>query len=132
MQQGDTRGIHLKLPWPAKPPENARLKVFVRYETPEGKKLQAEKEVFVALPGQFSQRWTPRPADRQRKKPSVPNVAHEHEPKVAAVPPPLAAIESQDVKTPAEKVPPVLSPPQGLSERQPGEKPAMPKWAPTR
>jgi hypothetical protein len=132
LQQGENRGIHLKLPWPAKPPENARLEVFVRYETPEGKKLQAEKEIFIALPGQFSQRWTPRPADRQRKKPSESLVAETNEPRLAAVSPPLAVLEAPAEKTPAAKAPPVFTPPAGLSERQPGEKPAKPKWAPTR
>ncbi|MGI8979666.1 MAG: hypothetical protein ACR2FY_10595 [Pirellulaceae bacterium] len=130
--KGDTRGIHLKLPWPAKPPASARLEVFVRYETPDGKKLQGEKEVFIALPGQFSQRWTPRPADRQRKSRSEPIVAAANEPRVAAVPPPLTAIEPPAEKPAAENTPPRLMPPAGLSERQAGEKPAKPKWSPTR
>jgi hypothetical protein len=132
LQQGDLRGIHLKLPWPAKPPENVRLEVFVRYETPAGKKLQAEKEIFATLPGQYSQRWTPRPAERQRKKPSEALVAETNEPRIAAAPPPLTAIESPAEKKPAEKSPRLNAPPAGLSERQPGEKPAKPKWAPTR
>jgi len=136
LQQGETRGIHLKLPWPAKPPVNARLEVFVRYETPDGKKLQAEKEIFIALSGQFSQRWTPRPADRQRKKP-IETAATTNEPRVAAAPPPLApseapAEESSVEKASAVKAPPAFTPPAGLSERQPGEKSAKPKWAPTR
>ena len=129
--KGATRGIHLKLPWPAKPPESARLEVFVRYETPEGKKLQGEKEVFVALPGQFSQRWTPRPADRQRKSRSETTVAA-NEPRVAAVPPALTPIEPPAENPAAENTPPRLTPPAGLSERQAGEKPAKPKWSPTR
>ena len=129
--KGDKRGIHLQLPWPAKPPASARLEVFVRYETPEGKKLQGEKEVFIALPGQFSQRWTPRPADRQRKSRSEPTV-EVNEPRVAAIPPPLAVIEPPAEKPTAEKSTPPLAPPVGLSERQAGEKPAKPKWAPTR
>jgi hypothetical protein len=136
LQQGATRGIELKLPWPGKPPENARLDVFVRYESPEGKKLQAEKEVIVALPGQFSQRWTPRPADRQRKNREVAEVARTNEPSVAAAPPLTAIgspVESPAVESPtAEKSPTLITPPAGLSERQPGEKPTKPKWGPTR
>lgn len=133
IRQGDTRGIELKLPWPARPPENARLDVFVRYETPDGKKLQAEKEVVVALPGQFSQRWTPRPADRQRQSRAPAEVALTNEPRVATAPP-LSDIESPAETSAAEseKSPPRITPPPGLSERQPGEKPAKPKWSPTR
>lgn len=141
LQQGTNHGIQLKLPWPAKPPENARLDVFVRYESPEGKKLQAEKEVIVALPGQFSQRWTPRPADRQRKSRAEMEVARAIEPKAAAEIP-LSDIESPAEKpatekpaaenTPAEKAPALITPPAGLSERQAGEKPTKPKWGPTR
>lgn len=133
IQQGATRGIQLKLPWPAKPPENARLDVFVRYETPDGTKLQAEKEVVVALPGQFSQRWTPRPADRQRQNHAPAEVARTNEPRFTT-PPPLSDIESPAEILPAEsETPPsLITPPAGLSERQPGEMPAKPKWAPTR
>ncbi len=129
--QGAIMGIQLKLPWPGKPPESAKLEVFVRYETPEGKKLQAEKEIFIALAGQFSQRWTPRPADRQRKPRSETIAAGASESNVAAVPPRPAAIESP-AEMETEDKPAPLVPPAGLSERQTGEKPAKPKWAPTR
>jgi hypothetical protein len=132
LAQGAARGIHLKLPWPAKPPDSAKMEVFVRYETPEGQKLQADKEIFVALPGQFSQRWTPRAADGKRKGRMEENVAKANERRVAAVPPAPAALESPAEKPVAEKVPALLSPPAGLSERQAGEKPARPKWGPTR
>lgn len=130
--QGDKRGIYLKLPWPAKPPAGAQLSLFVRYEMSDGKKLQGDKEIFVALPGQFSQRWTPRPADRQRPKPAGPIAADSVEPRVAATPSPPLAIEPPEENSPAEKEPPKIAPPAGLSERQPGEKPARPKWSPTR
>jgi hypothetical protein len=132
LQQAPPRGIHLKLPWPARPPEATRLEVFVRFETPTGKKLQAEKEIIVALPGQFSQRWTPRPADRQRKEQSANNAAGSNEPRVAAVPPAPTAMESPIENTSGGQPAPRLIPPAGLSERQAGEKPAKPKWGPTR
>lgn len=57
------RGIHFKLPWPNKPPENNKLKVFVRYQTLDGRKLEADRDITIAKLGQFSQRWTPRPLD---------------------------------------------------------------------
>lgn len=136
LQRGTNRGIQLKLPWPAKPPENARLDVFVRYETADGKKLQAEKEVIVALPGQFSERWTPRPADRKRRSRTETEVARAIEPQ-SAVATPLTAIESPAIETPAANIPaaekaPTATPPAGLSERPAGTKPTKPTWSPTR
>jgi hypothetical protein len=64
------RGIHLQMPWPAKAPASNKLQLFVRYETADGRKLQAEREIFVTLPGQYSHRWTPRPPDRPRHDPA--------------------------------------------------------------
>ncbi len=58
------RGLKLEVPWPGAAPVATRLKLFVRYEAPDGRKLQAEREVFVTPPGQSLSRWTPRPADR--------------------------------------------------------------------
>jgi hypothetical protein len=55
------KGIQLKLPWPNDPPESNKLHLFVRYETEDGRKLEADREVNIALQGQYSQRWTPRP-----------------------------------------------------------------------
>jgi hypothetical protein len=47
---GSQQGIHLKLPWVSTPAHD-RLKVFVRYTTRDGRKLQAERLVGVALDG---------------------------------------------------------------------------------
>ena len=58
------RGMKLEVPWPGAAPAATRFKLFVRYEAPDGRKLQAEREVFVTPPGQSLGRWTPRPADR--------------------------------------------------------------------
>jgi hypothetical protein len=59
-------GIRLRLPWPSGAPQNNRLQLFVRYETVDGRKLEASREIFVTLPGQFSQRWTPRSPGQTR------------------------------------------------------------------
>lgn len=61
--EGTTSGIHLKLPWSDDPPENTHLHVFLRYQTQDLRKLEADGELVVGLPGQFSHRWTPRPID---------------------------------------------------------------------
>lgn len=54
------RGIRMQLKWPEKRPEHAKLKLFVRYEAPDGRLIESHSDVFIALPGQLSQRWTPR------------------------------------------------------------------------
>jgi hypothetical protein len=63
-QAGAADGIHLQLPWPAARPEHSRLRLFVRYETADGRKLQTDRDIHIALPGQFTQTWTPRAADK--------------------------------------------------------------------
>ncbi len=58
------KGIHLRLPWPNRPPKNSRLKLFVRYVAPDGKQLEADREVYIELNGQVSARWTPASSER--------------------------------------------------------------------
>jgi hypothetical protein len=58
------RGIKLEMPWPASAPDVTRLKLFVRYETADGRRLQADREIFITPPGQAISRWTPRSAER--------------------------------------------------------------------
>lgn len=58
------KGIQLRLPWPQHAPANNRLQLFVRYVTVDGRKLEANREIFVTLPGQVSQRWMPRSSGR--------------------------------------------------------------------
>jgi hypothetical protein len=50
LRTGSQPGIHLRVPW-ALTPAHDRLKVFVRYTTSDGRKLQAERLVSVALDG---------------------------------------------------------------------------------
>lgn len=54
------QGLHLQLTWPQRPPQNSKLKMFVRYTTPDGEKLTAEQDIFVTLAEQVSSRWTPK------------------------------------------------------------------------
>ena len=57
VRAGSQPGIHLRLPWTSTPAHD-RLKVFVRYTTRDGRKLQAERLIAVALNG-------PPPAGRE-------------------------------------------------------------------
>ncbi|MCA9120108.1 MAG: hypothetical protein H6822_23640 [Planctomycetaceae bacterium] len=54
------RGIYLRLPWSGVRPESNKLMVAVRYTTADGRKLEATRDIYITLPGQLSQRWTPR------------------------------------------------------------------------
>jgi hypothetical protein len=56
-------GMKLELPWPATAPAASRLQLFVRYTTPDGRRLQTDREVFVTPPGAALSRWTPRSTD---------------------------------------------------------------------
>ena len=72
------RGIHLEMPWPNKPPEHSKLRLYVRYETLDGRKLEADREIVVDLPGQVAGRWMPaspesRMARRRREPTAVQN-----------------------------------------------------------
>ena len=59
------RGLAWQLPWPARAPAGDKLQVFVRYETADGRRLEADREIFISHPGQISQRWTPRQPGRE-------------------------------------------------------------------
>ena len=79
------RGIRLQMPWPASPPSTDRLHLFVRYETADGRQIQTDREIFLTPPGQLSERWTPRPADRQRPAAAEPPPQIAQQPKPATV-----------------------------------------------
>jgi hypothetical protein len=58
------RGLNLELPWPAAPPEAERLKLFVRYETADGRRLQTDREIYLNTASMAKGSWTPRSATR--------------------------------------------------------------------
>ncbi len=91
------RGIRLQMPWPAAPPANDRLHLFVRYLAADGRQIQTDREIFLTPPGQLSERWTPRPVDRQR--PAITE------------PPPQIAQQPQPAPTPSTVAPKLLTPP---------------------
>ncbi|WP_425617779.1 hypothetical protein NA78x_001468 [Anatilimnocola sp. NA78] len=65
-RSSSSRGIHLQLPWPGATPTTNQVKLFVRYETNDGRKVEAQHELLLNPAAQASQRWTPRPSDRPR------------------------------------------------------------------
>jgi len=56
------RGLHFRVPWSGTPPDSDRLHLFVRYHTPDGRNLEANRLITIRPPGQVAQSWTPRVA----------------------------------------------------------------------
>ena len=56
-RSGANRAIHLTMTWPGDPPKHGKLHLFVRYVTADGRKLEADQPIEVALPGEKSARW---------------------------------------------------------------------------
>lgn len=59
-REAGRRGIQLKLPWTQSRPENSKLHLFVRYETPDGRELESDREFYVNVDGAVATGWTPR------------------------------------------------------------------------
>jgi hypothetical protein len=132
---GAADGIRLQMPWPANPPQTSPLHLFVRYETADGRRLQADRELFLAAGDQTAGRWTPRPPDRQRPA-AIPHAELAQSP-VANVPPagsPATASTTPTIKSPIaagpSAAPQLLAPPPALSGDS--EKPPPPTWSPFR
>jgi len=58
-------GLHFTMPWPHSPPVNRTLNLYVQYTTPDGRRLQAEKQIEIDPPGEIvpaDSEWTRTPA----------------------------------------------------------------------
>jgi hypothetical protein len=62
---GTNGGMHLAMAWPKEPPKHNKLHLFVRYTTADGRKLEANQPIEIALAGDAPARWmaseSPRP-----------------------------------------------------------------------
>lgn len=124
-------GILLKLPWPSRAPDNRRLRLYVRYETADGRQLQTDREIVVAKAGESSNRWAPRTREAstpiETKRPATNNSATIMEPTAdasAQAAPPAADVE-------AIGVPKLLMPPASLGDSSP-QPAATKRWQPYR
>ena len=66
MAASDGRGIKLEVPWPAAAPHANHLKLFVRYETADGRKLLADKDIYLDAQATAVNGWTPRAQEEAR------------------------------------------------------------------
>jgi len=131
---GSRRGLVLEMLWPSQPPDRAALQLYVRYTTKDGRKLQVDMPVEVALhdgshpgwvateppkeaPIRTARRFTPAATVR----PSVPTSATPPSPAPAASSPPT-------MRFPTREVPAVPIAPARPAE----ETPSRPAWSPER
>jgi hypothetical protein len=132
---GAAAGIKLELPWPATPPDANRLHLFVRYETADGRKLQTDREVFLTPPGQISNRWTPRTAQRQRPAEAVAQASAQSAATSIDSPPTPDLRDHRSAAVPAtpDSRPTVQSaPPAALSGDESAPRASRPNWLPHR
>lgn len=61
---GVAKGIHLDLSLSAKMPSAKRVVIFVRYETADGRRLEASHEYYLSAPGELEAKWLPRAGSR--------------------------------------------------------------------
>ncbi|MFV1964436.1 MAG: hypothetical protein ACC628_03365 [Pirellulaceae bacterium] len=72
------QGIYLTLRWPQRTPRHSQLHLFVRFETVDGSRHEAEQVISINPPGQVTRRdWAPRP------NPPVDNDPDEHRVRIA-------------------------------------------------
>ncbi len=103
------RGIHLQLPWAGGAPTTSQVKLYVRYQTADGRQLEAQHDVILNPASQASQRWTPRPGDRPRTTLSAEPLANTPpapQPSITAANPPLPtpAVQSDLTKIMAQPI----------------------------
>jgi hypothetical protein len=89
------RNLQFDLPWPSDPPTNSRLHLFVRYVTPDGQKLIAERLIDVDPPVRRAGGWT-------RVTNAPPQTASPHQVVTAA-----SEVPSENPQRPATAVKPV-------------------------
>ncbi len=83
------RGFHLRLPWPGATPKHSRLRLFARYTTADGREVQAEKAITVAIAGEQAPNWSidPPPELSQLPTTATPQARQQpDQPRVAAQP----------------------------------------------
>jgi hypothetical protein len=131
---GQNRGIQLRLRWPQQPPQNSRLLLAVRFTTADGRQLEARRDIFVTPPGQVSQRWTPRsPRNPESASMDKVNVARQPSPTDGAQLVPRTANSTSSVISAAaasdiEREPETKTNPGAKT----GDVPVVAPWRPTR
>lgn len=121
-------GFHLEMLWPAAPPVHEELHLFVRYVTSDGRRLETQRQIRVAVAGSGSQGLT---ADRRGSPPVGPNGERTWQQRPSS-PTPAAPAEplrlSSRAASPVPRDAAALPPPRETSP----SKPTRPVWSPER
>ena len=87
-------GLHFNLVWPQEPPQHKSLKLFVRYITPDGRKLDAEQAIEIEPPPRQARAWirsvNPTPVEAQPGEPPSVYQRRPQPPQRSAMLPPRA------------------------------------------
>jgi hypothetical protein len=62
---GVARGMYVECPWPDRKPDNNRLRLYVRYTTRDGRKLETDQFVELDRPGAKNASWSAADSDLQ-------------------------------------------------------------------
>jgi hypothetical protein len=68
-RQGNAKGIHLDLSLDGKIPMGKRVMIFVRYQMPDGRRVESSYEYVLGSPGDLESKWLPR-ASANRTEPN--------------------------------------------------------------
>jgi len=100
------RAIELEMPWPANPPQNDQLHLFVRYITSDGRKLHADRPIRVNPPLEVLERAEPGEMPDQRQPPAGPDLQSSgHEVQWRSAPLGLSNASSQQTHAPHRQAP---------------------------
>jgi hypothetical protein len=107
--------MHLAMAWPKDPPKHNKLHLFVRYMTADGRRLESNQPIEIALPGDPPARW-------MAAEPSRP------------VDPPLERDAAPGSWRMSEGPPPsrTSNPPPYMATRTSESRPERPVWSPER
>ena len=139
-------------PWPGGVPETNQVKLFVRYDTADGRKVQVQHDLILNPTAQASERWTPRAGGPRPDMPATPQVVTGpqgwrsldggYPPRpfpgvqrdLTKVTPPAASAPSanQVIQEPAAPQTNVAENPAPLLAPPPATQPARPQWQPFR
>jgi hypothetical protein len=110
---GNSAAIHLAMGWPANSPKHRKLQLFVRYVTSDGRKLETNGPIEIALPG-----------DRTARATQIEQSARNEGP------PDRDPAEPRRLDAPPEERGPRTTP--YMATRTPDTKPERPAWSPER
>jgi len=66
-RQGNAKGIQLDLSLDGKIPLGKRVMIFVRYQMPDGRRVESSYEYVLGSPGDLESKWLPRASANQIK-----------------------------------------------------------------